>query len=441
MLGFNRWHLLIGAAAIFCISVICWLILHHFVPAPPSSITIATSFTGGHYQALGRRYQDILAREHVKVNVRATDGAVENLKLLNDPASGIQIAFMQGGVANGKQAPELLSLGRIDHQVFWLFYPTGETLNDLTQLKGKRIALGPPGSGTRAVTERILALSGVTSENSKFLTLSAQGAVNALNDGAIDALFLTFSPESPILKSLLKGPQYRPMSFTDAEALTRIFPFLVRLVMPRGVIDYERKIPATDVIIIATTNVVLVRKDIHPAIIDLLAQTMLEAHNEPGLFQKVGDFPTQTDPEFPVAQSARDFYKNGPSFLNRYLPFWMTNYAQRAIAVVAAVIAIALPLFHYFPILYKWNMRRRLLYWYDRLKSLEASIDGHSGDKQLAEKRAEIEQIDDAVSHIRFPRALADQLYNLRSHIDIVRRRLTPRTAFPTHAAAEYGDS
>jgi hypothetical protein len=217
------------------------------------------------------------------------------------------------------------------------------------------------------------------------------------------------------------------MSFTDAEALTRIFPFLVRLVLPRGVIDYERKIPATDVIIIATTNVVLVRKDIHPSIIDLLAQTMLEAHNEPRLFQRVGEFPTQTDPEFPVAQSARDFYKNGPSFLNRYLPFWMTNYAQRTIAVVAAVTAIMFPLFHYLPLLYKWNMRRRLLYWYDRLKSLEASIDAHPSDRHLTEKQAEVDQIDDAVSRIRFPLALADQLYNLRSHIDIVRRRLTPR--------------
>ena len=433
MLDFNRWHLLKGAALIFSILVVCWLVLHYLVPAPPSTITIATSFTGGHYQALGRRYQEILAREHVTVDVRATDGAVENLKLLNDPASGIQIGFMQGGVANSKQAPELLSLGRIDHQVFWLFYPTGETLNDLTQLKGKRIALGPLGSGTRAVTEKILSISGVTSETATLLTLSAQSAVNALNDGTIDALFLTFSPNSPILHSLLKGPQYQPMSFTDAEALTRIFPFLVRLVMPRGVIDYERKIPATDVIIIATTNVVLVRKELHPAVIDLLVQTMLEAHNEPGLFQKVGDFPTQTDPEFPVALSARDFYKNGPSFLNRYLPFWMTNYAQRTIAVLAAVTAIMLPLFHYLPLLYKWNMRRRLLYWYDRLKSLEASIDAHPSDRHLAEKQAEVEQIDDAVSRIRFPLALADQLYTLRSHIDIVRRRLTPRV----RAAAE----
>src|SRR5262249_54078721 len=121
MLNFNRWRLFSGAAVICCIFIICWLVLHYLVPAPPSTITIATSFTGGHYQALGRRYQEILARNHVTVDVRATDGAVENLKLLNDPASGIQIGFMQGGVAAGKQAPELLSLGRIDYQVFWLF--------------------------------------------------------------------------------------------------------------------------------------------------------------------------------------------------------------------------------------------------------------------------------------------------------------------------------
>jgi hypothetical protein len=52
--------------------------------------------------------------------------------------------------------------------------------------------------------------------------------------------------------------------------------------------------------VIATTNAVLVRDDIHPALIGLLAETMLKAHSESGLFQKVGDFPTQTDPEYPM---------------------------------------------------------------------------------------------------------------------------------------------
>jgi hypothetical protein len=57
---------------------------------------IDTSFKGGHYIGLFGRYQEILARSHLKVEQRLTKGAAENLKLLNDPASGIQIGFMQG---------------------------------------------------------------------------------------------------------------------------------------------------------------------------------------------------------------------------------------------------------------------------------------------------------------------------------------------------------
>jgi hypothetical protein len=100
------------------------------------------------------------------------------------------------------------------------------------------------------------------------------------------------------------------MSFAESEALTRIFPYLVRLVLPRGAIDLARTIPPADISLVSTTNVVLVRKEIHPAIIDLLSQTILDAHGGPGLFQKTGDFPTQTDPEYPLSQGARDFYKS-----------------------------------------------------------------------------------------------------------------------------------
>jgi TRAP-type uncharacterized transport system substrate-binding protein len=239
MLGYTREHLFVVLIATLLVVAGVWLVLEILLPPPPTRIAIAGSFSGGHYESLALRYKSILERAHVKVDVRASDGAAANLKLLNDPNSGIQIAFMQGGVANGAEAPDLLSLGRIDYQVFWLFYPAEETLNDLTQLKGKRIALGPPGSGTRIVSEKILNVGGITSDNTTLLNLTPQRAVDALGDGTIDALFLNFSSDSPILQTLLKSPQYRPMSFSDAEALTRIFPFLVRLVMPRGVVDYE----------------------------------------------------------------------------------------------------------------------------------------------------------------------------------------------------------
>ena len=191
-----------------------------------------------------------------------------------------------------------------------------EPLVDLTELKGKRVALGPVGSGTRAVTEKILGIGGVNSETATLVPLAARNAYDALIEGKIYALFLVFTPDEPVLQSMLRDPRIQSMSFTKAEAITRIFPTLVRLVLPRGAIDYERNIPTTDVTIIAATNVVLVRKETNPALIDLLVQTMLEAHGGAGLFQKAGDFPTYTDPEFPMAETAVDFYKNGPSFLN-----------------------------------------------------------------------------------------------------------------------------
>jgi TRAP-type uncharacterized transport system substrate-binding protein len=434
MLGFNRWRLFRILAAIACITGLTWLALAYLIPAPPSKVTIATSFTGDHYQALGSRYQGILAGSDVEVQLRLTDGAKENLRLLNDSNSGIQIGFMQGGVSNGRLAPDLLSLGRIDHQIFWLFYPAGDTLADLTQLKGKRIALGAEGSGDRAVCEKILAVAGVTYDNTTLLPFAPQDAVKAIDDGTIDALFLNFSPDSPILHTLLVGPQYRLMNFSEAEALTRIFPYLVRLVLPRGAIDLGRKIPATDMNLISTTNVVLVRKEIHPAIIDLLTQAILEAHSAPGLFQKVGDFPTQTDPEYPVAQSARDFYKNGPSFLNRYLPFWMTSYVQRIIAVLVAVIAIVLPVFSYAPKLYLWFIRERMRKLYRRLRIVDKALLTELTTPQVQALQTDLENIARAATIV--PMRNSELFFDLRTHIDRTRTNLASEVRSKTAKAS-----
>jgi hypothetical protein len=60
-------------------------------------------------------------------------------------------------------------------------------------------------------------------------------------------------------------------------------------------------------------------------------------------------FASPTDSEYPISESALVFYKNAPTFPNRYLPFWMINYARRMVAVVETVIAIVLPLFSYAP--------------------------------------------------------------------------------------------
>jgi hypothetical protein len=279
-----------------------------------------------------------------------------------------------------------------------------------------------------------LGLAGVTESTATFLTFAGVAAAEALKDSKLDAVWILGALEVPAVQALLRNLDARLLSFEMADAYTRIYPDLVRLTLPRGVLDIERNIPPSDVSLIANVNRVLVRSDLHPEIVYLLSKTMLEEHSEPGIFTHPGEFPKSTDPEYPLHASAVEFYKNGPSFMQRHIPLWLSAHIQRLIAVIATVIAVVIPLFHYLPMLYRWTVRRRLLYWYGRLQALEASIDTNSSGKHLTEVQIELQRIDEAVSRIHFPLAFSDQVYNLRSHIEIVRRRTAPRENLPIAA-------
>ena len=437
MLGFSRWQLFKGLIfAVGAFGVIS-LALTYFIPAPPSTVGMATAFKGGSIEYYGRRYREIFARSNIELELHETTGVVESLKLLKDPNSGVQIAGVVGGVSDGKHAPEVLSLGTIYNSALWLFYSSNEPFDRLSQFKGKRIAAGPTGSGTRLSAEQVLGKGGVNSENSVFVPLAGTAAAEALRDGKVDAVWILGAPDGVAIHAMLVDPAVRLMSFPMAEAFTIIFPEFVRLVLPRGVVDIDRNIPPVDVPLIGTTTKVLVRSDLHPEIVQLLLQAMVKAHGARGVFQQTNEFPNGNDTEYPVAPAAIDFYKNGPSFMQRHLPLWLSVHAQRAIAVLVAAIAIGFPLVRLLPLAYNWIARRRLFYWYAKLKALEASFDADPKDMHLAESRAEIERIEHAVSHISIPLTFSDQVYNLRSHIDIVRRNIASRNDATEPIAAE----
>jgi len=437
MLGYTRWQLFKAFATAVGVVGIVSLILIYFFPAPPSKVTMATAFKGSSFEYYGRQYREIFARSNVDLELLPTSGAAENMKLLQDPRSGVDFSLMVSGVSDGKHAPGLLSLGTVYNNPYWIFYSSNEPFDRLSQLMGKRIAIGPEGSGTRSSAVQILGKGGVNSETATFLPFAGTAAVEAINDGKVDAIWILGAPDATAVKSLLQNPKVRIMSFPTAEAFTRIFPDLARMVLPQGVIDIYRNIPPNDVQLIGSTTRVLVRGDLHPEIVQLLLQTMVEVHGGSNIFQRVGEFPIGTDVEYPVAPAAIDFYKNGPSFMQRHLPLWLSVHAQRAIAVLVTAVALGLPMFRFLPTAYNWLTRRRLFHWYAQLKALEASFNDSLTDKHLAEKQAEIERIEEAVSHISFPLTFSDQLYQLRSHIDIVRRKITSHANAPGRVAAE----
>lgn len=427
MWGLSRAQLIKGLAVLTCVVGTTWLVLEYLVPAPPAEITIATGSPNQTYEAIGKKYRDILARSRVDVVVRNTPGAIENLRLLNDPNSGVQVAIVQGGVGNREKYPNLMSLGRVTYQFFWIFYRGTETLSDLRELKGKRVALGLEGAGGRALAEDILRLGGVDSNNTTLLGQTVPQATNDLKAGTIDAMFLTIAADSPLLRNLLTTPEIKLMSLSRAEALPRIYPYVVRFVVPQGLFDWDKNIPSSDITIVATTLNIMVRKDFHPALIGLLAQAMVETHSTSGIFQQAGEFPTQIDPEYPMSEIARDFYREGPSFLNRYLPFWMTSYAKRTIAVLVAIFAIVLPLFNYAPRLYRWYFRERIIKLYRRLRTIERELHSALTETQITDLQRNLEHIDKAAGLLGVPDRFSDLFYSFKIHINVTRTHLASR--------------
>ena len=423
----------IALPVLLLVAVGVWLALKMSDPAPPGTFVISTASNGSPYFRLGTRYIDVFARNGVKLEVRESEGSVANFKALTTPGSGVDAGFVQGGLISPKDAAGVLSLGRIAYEPLWVFYAGEGKLERLSDLRGKRVLVGPAGGGTNALATRLLASNGVEVSNTTLINRELPDYVDMLAKGEADAGFLVLAPEARTVQRLLRTANVRLMSFNNADAYTQKFPFLARLELREGVIDLGARIPPADTTLIATTAAVLVREGAHHALVNLLAQALQEVHSRPAvessgespLFQRIGDFPTAVDPEFQMSDDAKRVYRAGAPFLQRYVPFWLATMIDRMVVSALVVLPLLIPLVRFAPMIYRWRVRRRILHWYGALKAVEAGARNSTSSDSKAEKLAEIERIEAAVDRIPIPLGFSNQLYDLRQHIEVVRRRLS----------------
>ena len=402
-------------------------------PNPPRQVVLATGVAQGAYAEFGKRYAELLAQHGITVTLRATQGAAENLALLRDPASGVDLGFVQGGAdrpRDGDEAPEsgLVSLGSVFYEPVWLFYREdsarrllkGRPLDSLTQLAGWTLNVGAAGSGVPPLVDRLLEANRIAPGTIQLTRQPTTPAVVDLLEGRIDALVLASAPESLMVQMLLQTPGIALFSFAQAEAYSRRFPFVSPVLLPRGVVDLARDLPPADVRLVAPTATLVARQSLHPALVQLFVQAAQQVHGGPGWFQRKGDFPNAATIERPLAAEAQRVYRSGPPWLPRYLPFWLANLADRMWVVLLAIIAVLIPLARVVPPLYQFRIRRRVFRWYGQLREVEQA----QGSRPAAALLGELDAIEAHVGQVSVPLSYADELYALRSHIQMVRRRL-----------------
>jgi TRAP transporter TAXI family solute receptor len=420
-LGRDFWGLLLPAIAI--VAVAFWIAFQFVQPAPPKRVVMSGGAEGGAYEGYAAQYRDLFKAEGIELELRRSAGSVENLKRLMDENAGVSIGFVQGGIAKEGDDEELMSLASLYYEPLWVFY-RGPELDRVSRLRGRRVAVGPQGSGTRPLALQVLSLAGLNSRNTAFLEIDANEAADALTRGRIDAAMMIADTNSPQVARLLHAKNVRLMSFAQAEALTRHLSFLSHVVLPEGGMDFAANLPPRDVHLVAPTANLVVREDIHPALITLLMQAATEIHGGAGLLRKPGDFPSAKGLDIAMSLDAERYLKSGPPFLQRHLPFWLAVFIDRMVVMLVPVLAILIPLVRFTPTVYAWRIKSRIYRWYGKLKVLEVDMEKAGGAAEVGALRERLDSIEQSVSHIAMPLAFSEYLYNLRSHVELVRARL-----------------
>jgi TRAP transporter TAXI family solute receptor len=409
---------------IIAVVLLSLIIAYQFVePAPPTEARIATGRVGGGYHTFVLEYQKRLANEQFQLDIQPTAGSIEVLKRLK--SGEVSIGLVQGGTGNTRSSEGLQSLGSLFYEPLWVFHRKNQPLEYLFELRGKRLAVGEEGSGTRPLALQLLKDNHITQDNTTFLDLSSKTAAQQLTAGEIDAAFFVMSPTAMLISELLHNSELELLSLKRDLAYSSRYPFLTSVKLGEGMIDLENNLPREDKTLLATTATLVASEDLHPSLVYLFLMTAIEVHKAGGLFEKPDQFPSERFVEFPMNKEASYYLQNGPSWLQRIFPFWIATMLDRLKIMLIPLIAVMFPLLKGAVPLYQWGIRFKIFRWYDRLSKVDRKISQLS---ELSDIEKEFQQMTklqhEIIEQVSVPLSYMGEFYALRMHIELVLERL-----------------
>jgi TRAP transporter TAXI family solute receptor len=411
----------IAASTIICVAAL--------LPGtmPPGMVVMATGPEGGAYQEIGKRYRTTLKRSGEDLRLVATAGSIENLALLRDPSSGVDAALMQSGTIRGGQEPDLESLGTLFYEPLWIFHRSDLGGLTLESVRGRKVSIGPTGSGVSALSLDLLKRNGLDQQVGELLALEPQVAADKLLAGEIDMAFIIASWDAPVVQRLIADERVSLTNITRADAYVALYPFLRKVMVPAGVGDLAKHLPPSTVTLLAPTASLVVRKALHPAIQYLLLNTAVQIHSGGGIFQRAGYFPIAEGIDVPLSDVATQFYKSGQPFLQNTLPFWVASLVGRLLILLIPIVGVIYPMMRLLPAMYNWLMRSRISRLYNALKLLadEIEANGPAGDNHDLATR--LNKLEKEANDLKVPIAYVTMIYLLREQIAVVRDRLKTR--------------
>ena len=430
----DRRRLIVGglaAAVVLLLVALRYGIPYLVGPPVPRTITMAAGSSTGVYYSVALQYRDRLHEHGIELKLLETNGAVENLQRLKDHDA--TLAIIQGGTGTRDEHAGLSSLASLYLEPVWIFHRTDSgKLDQLADLRGGRIAIGPVGSGTHTIASEWLSENGfelspeqtteqTLSDGTVLLPIMGQPAAAALEAHEIDAAFMVTGAESPLVSRLMRMENIELMSLRRAAAYETRYRYLKTVTFAEGMLDLRKNLPEQDVTMLATTANLVANDDLHPALIQLLLEAAHDVHFSGGFFEAPREFPSPVGVDVQIHSDAKRYFLDGPSFLYRYLPFRYANWLDRMKLLIAPMLMLMLPLFKFFPPLYRYGIRRRIYRWYHILREVDQKLKQHEDDNvDFTPDILRLKSLETELAQVSVPLSYMEEFYNLRLHVNYV---------------------
>ena len=204
----------------------------------------------------------------------------------------------------------------------------------------------------------------------------------------------------------------------------RRIPFLSKIVIPQGAIDFGQNLPAQDVALVGRTVELLARKAFNGALSDIVLDTARAVHERAGLLARRNEFPAPLTGEYPVSSDAQRYYKSGLGLTYELVgSFWIASMINRVVVAIVPLALLTIPAMRLVPLAYRWSVQLRIYRYYRPLLRLEDETQPPLTPARARELLAQLEEIERDVNKLRVPASFAFQFYALREHVDFVRAR------------------
>ena len=283
---------------------------------PPASIKILSGPKNGFFAEVAEGLKSDLVQYGVKADIVYLQQSTEIIDIIQQDEGGI--GFLAHEIASDDYK-DVYSFGAIAIEPLIIAARHDSGLNDIRQLKGLRLVVGPIGSGVRHLSEKILSLYGINNNNSLFLDVEYSQSVTELIDGRADAAFFLLPVNSLFIKEVSKNHALRLVAINESKAVANKFKHVTNVSIPRGAFQIEPVMPGVNVSTVALPITLIAHQNSGVGLGGLIASILAKRYDKERFFAEDQKFPEFIYDELKPMPVAEDIYANGEPALTQYI--------------------------------------------------------------------------------------------------------------------------